>query len=1133
MNAKQCLAPVVALALSVLPAFCQIGTSTITGRITDPTGAVVPGVQVTVVNPATNFKFSTQTNEQGIFRVQSLQPGLYRVTFQASGFKTVVRDNVDLRTGDTLAVNAALEVGAVAEQIEVTGRPPLLETETSATGTTVEGSTIYKLPIYQRWVNSTFQLTPGMTQSGYAWGGSLGGYHIAGQRASSIGYFEDGVNAQDQMSGSTNTNTIQNAIEEVKILTTALPAEYGHSAGGIMSVVKKTGTNSFHGMASDFGRTRSMTHRRFFDRCKTSQADQGCVPQDSFFMQPDANGGGPVVIPGLYNGRNKTFWFVGYQKLIEKKANQFYQSTPTNEMKNGDFTMGGIGNPIFDPASTRKLADGTWVRDPMPGNIIPKTRFDPVAAKILSYDPWNAPNVSNASLLATGPSNNLIYDEKSRTFYEWYSGRLDHQFSSNFKIYGSYSYDHNSGRGRPNIIKFRPFDGDQGNETPHTAQNYSIGGSYVFNPTTINDARVGYFRNRNDKRVPSYGQNWPQQLGIPNVPQDLMPAFGVYGLTVSGPNRMIGETLSFRNDLTKIKGTHAFKMGYEVLRFRLNGIQSTYPSGNYNFASQTAGLQGNGNPVPRTGNDFAGFLMGYVGQATYTTQLTSWLPRSAVHSFYFQDDWKVTPTLTLNLGVRYSNESPFNTKYGKMTNFDPNATDDVTGLKGAFVHTSSPLSKRDNNNFQPRLGMAWHPLRKWVVRAGFAVNTVDIKFPSSFGQFEEYIAQTNIQAPPGDPSAVFRISAGPPTIPYLIRADGTAPYRGTNYGSRSADMWDSNIRNPYVLNYNFGIQYELTSNYLLEISYQGSAGIGLLERWQLNTFPVNYAVNDPVLLNKVFAAPQNYRPFTNFGDVLMRSNFGHSTYNSGTIKLEKRYSQGLTFITFYTFSKAIDSQDDDNAGTGVAPIQSRALEKARAGYDRNHRFSGHTTYELPFGKGRRFLDRGGVWNVLFGGYEIAWVQSLETGNPLTFSFANSPYNYYPTFAGSRRPNVNGKPAIRDGWRDVGPDRFVTNNQIPVIAMDPFSYPAAFTPGNAGRNIVTGLPLVWSTCSAKKNFRLTERFNLQVRWDYNNVLKTFNFDPPTTTVDYQNPKSFGKISNDQRTANWGGMPLMDLTLQLSW
>ncbi len=1121
------------LGLWIAPLSAQIGTSTITGRVTDQSAAIIAGVSVTATQAETGFRYTATTNEQGLYRIQSLQPGAYRLEFQSAGFKSVVRDQIDLRTGATLPVDVTLEVGQVTERVEVTGQAQLLETESSATGTVVEGTVLYKLPIYQRWTNSTFQLTPGMTQGGYAWGGSLGGYHVAGQRASSIGYFEDGVNAQDQESGTQNIISLQNSLEEVKVLTTALPAEYGHSAGGIMSVVKKTGTNSFHGHAADFGRTRSMTHRRFFDRCRTSQADQGCVPQDSWFMLPDGAGGGPVVIPHLYNGRNKTFWFIGYQKLIEKKANQFYATTPTPDMKTGDFSFGGLGNPIYDPATTRRLADGTWSRDPFPNRIIPQNRIDPVAQAILKLDPWNAPSAPG-SFDANGPINNLLYNEKSRTFFEDYNGRLDHQFNPDFKIYGSYTYNHRNGIGRPSIIRLQAFDGDNGNYTPYTAQNYSVGGTYVINPSTINDARVGYFRNRNDKRVPSYGGNWPQTLGIPNVPQDLMPRFNVFGLTVSGPNRRIGETISFRDDLTRISGTHAFKMGYELLRFRLNSTSTTYPSGNFSFSGTTAGLQSTGNTAPRTGNDFAGFLLGYVAQASFESELTSWLPRASVHSFYIQDDWKLTPALTLNLGVRYSNESPFNTKYGKMTNWDPTAADDVVaGARGAFIHTGSALNQRDNNNFQPRIGLAWHPVKKWVFRGGFAANTIDVKFPSDRGQFEEYTALANIQSAPGDPTPVFRVSAGPPSIPYLIRPNGTSPYRGTNYGSRGAEAWDPNLRNPYVLNWNTSIQYEVASNYLLEFAYQGSSAVGLIERWEYNTFPVDFAANDPALRDRVFAAPQNYRPFSNFGSVRFRSNFGHSTFHSGTVKLEKRYSSGLTFITFYTLSKAITSQDDDNAGGGVAPIQNRGLEKARAGYDRNHRYSGHVTYELPAGYGKRFLNKGGFWNHIFGGYEIAWIQSLESGNPLTFDFSNSPYNYYPTFAGSRRPNLVGHPQVRDGWRDVGPDRFNTNNENAVISIDGFAYPAAFTPGNAGRNIVTGLPLVWSTASAKKTFRFKERFGFQVRLDYNNILKTFNFDAPTTTVDFQNPKRFGKISSDQRTANWGGMPLMNLTAQFSW
>ncbi len=1124
-------------------AFAQIGTSTLTGRVTDPTGAVAPNVAITVVHTDTNFQYSALTNSEGLFRVQSLQPGKYRITFEAAGFKRLVRENIDLRTGDTLPVDVVLQVGSVAESIEVTGQAQLLETETSATGTVMEGPVLYKLPLYQRYVNSTLNLVPGMTTGGYAYGGDLGAYHLAGQRSGAIGIFEDGVVGNDQLGGTGTIKPVQNAVAEVKVLTTTLPAEYGHSAGGVISVVKKSGTNELHGLASFYGRSRRMQHRLFFDRERTSQPQPG-LPNgvQTFFFLPDANVGGPVVLPKLYNGRNKTFFFFGYQKLIEKKIAQVLANTPTPAMKNGDFSFGGVGNPIFDPLTTRQLPSGAWARDPFPGNRIPPARFDPVARKVLEIDPWVAPNTPG-TFNANGPVGNLNANEYARVFFEDYSGRLDHQFGPNFKIYGSYTYNHQSGFGRPINVRNNDFDGQQGNLTPFTQQNYSLGKTYVINPTTINDARVGYFRRRNDTFVRSFNKNYGQILGIPNISPTLLPQFGagnrdsadsLYGLTGAGPSRLINETISFRDDLTKVHGAHAFKMGYEVLRHRLNSRVTNRPSGAFFFDGMTAGLQPDGNLMPRTGNTFAGFLVGSVRQAQFDAELASWLPRSYIHSFYFQDDWKASPRLTLNLGIRYSNESPFNTKYGLMSNFDPRAADDVVpGRLGAIVFPKSGLNGRDNNNFQPRVGLAWHPWQKWVFRAGFAVNTVDVKFPASRGQFDDYIARANQQRPPGDPRPIYQISRGPDPVQFNIRGNGTSPFLGANFGARSADWWDPNLRNPYVMNWNVSTQYEINSNYLLEVVYQASAGIGLIERWEYNTFPLDSGANDPALRARVFAAPQNFRPFTHFGNVALRSNFGHSTFHSGTVKLEKRYSRGLIFSTFYTFSKAIDSQDADNSGSGVAPIQSRSLEKGRAGFDRNHRYIGVVTYELPLGRGKRWLNRGGVWNWIFGGYEIAWIQTAESGNPLTFGFANSPHNYYPTFAGNRRPDIVSEPRLRDGWRDLGGDRFNLQNINPIIDINHFAYPAPFTPGNSGRNIVTATPLLWSQVSAQKNFKLAERFNFQVRWDFQNALKTYNFNPPTNTVDFQNPRTFGKLSADPRTASLGGQPLMNLTLQLTW
>ncbi|MBI3209464.1 MAG: TonB-dependent receptor [Candidatus Solibacter usitatus] len=1131
-------------ALFAATCFAQIGTSTITGRVIDSTGAVVPGVSVNAIQLGTNFKNTTPTNAEGLYRIQSLQPGKYRLTFEAAGFKKSVRDEVELHTGDTLAVDMSLQVGNVSESIEVTGAVALLETETSATGTVISGNVLYDMPLYQRYINSTLNLVPGMTTGGYAYGGDLGSYHLAGQRSGAIGIFEDGVNANDQNSGTGTIKPIQNSTAEVKVLTTVPPAEYGHSAGGVISVAKKSGTNEIHGMGSFYGRTRSMQHRLFFDQIRTSQPTPGRpngVPV--FFMMPDANISGPVMIPKLYDGRNKTFFFFGYQRLHEKKVAQVDTAVPTPGMRAGDFNFPGFTtNQIFDPATTR-FVGGTWLRDPFAGNIIPQNRIDPVARKILEYDPWVQPN-RPGTITSLGPNSNYLADEFAKVFFDDFNLRLDHQFSTNLKTYFSWTINVGSGFQRPwNIRMDRPeFDGAAGNFSPSRNQNMSLGKTWIMRPNIVNDARVGYYRRWSEVAVPSFQQNWAQKLGIPNVNADLMPAFGsgnriavssMFGLIGATPSRTVNETLSLRDDLSIIHGKHAFKMGYEILKFRLNSAVHAIPV-SFDFGSATNGLQASGNSVPNTGNPFAGLLTGYVNAASFRTELSSWLPRSSINSFYFQDDWKVTPRLTANIGVRYSNESPYNTKWKAMSQFDPLGTDALTGGRGAVLHPVSGLNRRDNNNFNPRLGLAWHPLQKWVFRGGVGFYSVDVKFPAGRDQFDEYAATALQQAAPGDPTPVYQISRGVTPQRANILPNGTSPFLGTNYGGRGVSYWDPNLRNPYVMNWNLSVQHEVTRDYLIEVSYQGSSGVGLLERWELNTFPVDFAANDPALRDRVFAAAQNFRPYPNFGGINMRSNFGHSTFHSGTVKLEKRMSKGLYFLTFYTYSRAIDTADGDNSGGGVAPIQNRSLEKGRAGFDRAHRYIGTVNWELPFGKNRRFSSSNRVANWIMGGMELSFIQTVESGNPLNFSFNNSPNNYYPGFAGARRPNLVSTPVYDFGkWNNGGGDRFSTNNRPAVIDMNAFAYPAAFTVGNAGRNILTGPRLVWAQISAQKNFQIRERVKAQLRWDIQNAFKTFNFTGPTNTVDFRNPQTFGKLLDDPRTASLGGQPLMNLTFMMQF
>jgi hypothetical protein len=1138
------LAGIVVLGAVFVPG--QVGTSTITGLVTDPSGAVVVAVDVTVVNAETNFTFTAKTNTDGLYRVPSLQPGPYRITFKSSGFKEAVRDGVMLRTGDVLPVNATLELGLVTESVAVSGTPELLETQTSSAGSVLEGHTLQALPMYQRFVDATAMFMPGVSVGTTSGSGTVSGYNMAGQRSSAVGQFEDGISVNDPSSDANSLRSVQNSVAEVKVLTTALPAEYGHSAGGVVSIVKKTGTNELHGMGTFYGHVRQMQQRNFFDQTTFSQPVQGFPNGITpfFFLNPEANIGGPILIPKIYNGRNKTFFFFGWNKIIEKIRNfQTAGTVPDQNMINGNFAFGGVGVPIYDPSSTRQLADGTWTRDPFPNMQVPLSRFNPVAVAILKIHPWDYPNAPG-TYNSTGPTGNFVYSPQSRTYFDDVNGRVDHQFNPKVKIYASFTWNKNNGAGRPANIDVKDFDGTNGNSSPQVNQSWSAGGSWIVSPTLFNDARVGYFRQYGQTIVPSQGQNWGQLLGIPNLPAELLPAFGagdqatpgsVYGLTVSGPSQTINETITVRDDLTKTIKTHVFKMGYELMRFREDDTARTQPAGAFSFAGMTGGLQPNGVVAPQSpGNYFAGFLLGQVASATFTTQLASWLPRSAINSFYVQDDWKISPKLSLSYGVRYSNETPFTTKYHQMSQFDPTAVDPVSGMLGAVVHPTGPLNKRDNNNFQPRVGLAWHPLEKLAIRSGFGLYTVDVKFPTNLANFQEYTGQANYQQAPGNPTPIYAINAMTPVTYTNTKPNQTSPYVGTNYSARSQDWWDPNLRNPYTMNWDLSTQYQLSRTYVLEFLYQGSAGVGLIEDWNINVFPVDYGANNPALRAAAYAAPQNYLPFPNFGAINYRSNFGHSTYHSGTVRLERRFAQGLIFQTFFTLSKAIDEQDTDNSGSGVAPVTDRRLEKARSGFDRPIRFFDSITYEFPIGKGRRFLNRGGWVDAVIGGWQTAWDISWESGAPLTFSFANSPNQYYPTSIAAQRPNCL-DPKLFGNWENLGPARFNELTVNPIIDINQFSYPAPFTAGTCGRDNVGGPPIFAMDSSGQKVLKFKERFNLTLRVDIHSVQKMlfdrFNFTAPTTVVDFKNPTTFAKLTAGPSTSLWGGTPIINLDIIL--
>jgi hypothetical protein len=1158
------LSLVAAAIVSTLPLFAQIDNGNITGRVTDQSGAIIPGAQVTVTQTAMNFETVTQTNVEGLYRAVQLRPGPYRVTVVAQGFKRYVRDNLELRMAATLAVNIQLEIGAVAESVEVSANAQLLETETSATGQVVAGNYLYALPIYQRNIKNILYYTPGLTYSGLNWAGSLSNMHINGLRSGYIGFFEDG--ALGTTGDGITTDTILNTIEDVKVLTTTLPAEYGHSAGGAISVVKKSGTNELHGIASMYGRTRRMQHRKFFDLYRNSQATP---PYDKapglLFYQPDANISGPVYIPKIYDGRNKTFFMVAYQWMVEKQSKQQVSTVPTADMLNGDFNFGGIGNPIYDPATTRKDAAGNWVRDPYVNNIVPKNTWSNVAKKVLGMNPYMQPNAPG-SMTSGGPSNNIMTGPTKLVRWDSSSVRLDQQFSPNLKGFASWTGNSRWERQPPFTIVANSFF-DSSQNIAHTWINtWAAGATWIPTATVVNDFRASLYRYNQQRDSIAYMADYASQLGIAGLPKDAMPGIWPGGFTeslnVSNGNTNVQEIFTVKDDVNKASGAHSFKFGYELLRFRQNQYDLGNPDGSFSYTG-TSGLRTNGTNLPNSGNTFAGFLTGAISSASFNRRLQSNLPRVWQHSFYFQDDWKATPTLTLNLGVRYSLETPPVQKYGLISIWDPNAVDDslytnytcpAGGCKGAWTHPAGARAYNwDKNRLDPRVGLAWHPLQRVVVRTGFALTHIDMR--AGFLQTDELMSDaTNMSQATGNPTPLFYLDQGVPAFAYPAhRADGSVPYRGNPTG-HSASIVSQDMQAAYTMSWNFGIQTELSRDYMLELQYKGSSQVRNSGSYDLNTRPWGMIPNpngsgwmnleDPAnaaFRNSWLSNTSVSRPWTNWSGVNVQGNNGHLTHHEGTAKIEKRFSKGLNFLAFYTFSKSLEG----NSGN---PYLDWHLFKGRSGYDQTHVFTGTMTYEIPVGKGRRFLNRGGLLNYLLGDFDFVWAYTISSGSPSGMDISGENTQNYPGYMGTYgNVLLLKRPQLRNNWQDLGNDRFTQNNQNSMIdcgavqvgwGNDCMVYVPSFSRGNNGGNVWDSQRRIVANMSASKEIPIKERLRFQFRFDFQNPFKWYNWAAPNSTLNIQNltnARSYGTtgVGSEATAGATGGVPLMNITLAFKW
>jgi len=1126
MGMKNCAFFWGAFLITAASAFAQTtGAATMVGTVTDSSAAVMAGARVSVVNPDTGFHFEGVTNNDGYYYIPYLRPGVYNITVEATGFKKYVREGIELRTNDQTRIDVQLDVGSMTETVEVQGSTPLLETETSVAGGIMEGNTIEKIPVLQKL---TFRILPYLPDTQV-----INGLHLNGQRERAMGYSLDGLGAKEPVTGavgSTNrvvTSSID-AVSEVKAYATGMPAEFGHTAGGGLAVVFRSGTNGFHGSLEDRYLNNTLLHRDYFDTL---------APPPETYHELSAVLSGPVRIPKIYNGKDKTFWLFALARHHEKSSETFIGDVPSPEMLNGNFNFynsagAQIGNTIYDPV-TMRLANGAWTSDPFPGNMIPKSRFDSVTNNFLSHDPFTPANATPGTVDKLGPHSNLVAPTKYRSYRTRWDVKIDHQFSSNHKIFGRYSQSHHTSfRDRwvneanwrlidPNAIPF-----------PIDQPNIVIADTYTFSPSLISEFRIGYNRRHTTKAPDAENQNWAEQLGIPGVSgasfplfvpsgssaTAVIPSLGVgngqtyYRTGPGGVSSEVWEDMQLQENLTKVWGRHTVKGGFELIKTRYNLLAEALPSGKYfmggtEFPFATAGT---------SGNDFADLLLGYVNQAQFSQPLATWLPRWWSNAAYIQDDWKPIRNFTVNFGLRWSYESPYTTKYGQQSEFDPTATDPVTGRSGAIVHHPGGLTRSHWKNFQPRIGVAWNFRPKLVFRGNFGIITQDL-FITSLGQnFEEYFATASVQPPVGDPRPAFRLSQGPGPVGFKIAPDGSAPFVGSNYSNRNASWLDPNIRSPYIMNWSGGIQWEFLNNLLLETTYQGSAGVGLLNNWDINAIPLNIST-DYATLDNIRRNAQNYKPYPQFGSIQMYSNFGHNTYHSATVRLERRYSSGLFVTGFYTWSKNLTDADADGSVSGVT-YYDRRLEKARSNFDVSHRFVGTMVYELPYGKGRRWGNRGGFSDWVLGGWEVMFSQTIQSGTPITVTFAGAPstpyapgepYAWLPM---QQRPNqiLPNDQAMTPDW-SIGPNRLPFSAQNPYLNPAAFAYPAPFTPGTLGRNTLTSPGVVWAQASTSKTFKWGEKMRFQIRADVSNPYKHINLSDPNRVYNLATLSTFGRFT----------------------
>lgn len=1109
----------VALFVSVaVAAMAQVPTGEITGTVTDPTGAVVAGATITLTHPATNTRRIVSTNTAGVYSLPALQPGVYTLKVEMQGFTAQVRPDIEIQVAQVARIDIALQVGSVSEVVEVAGGAPLLSTENASLGTVIEMKRILELPLNGRNYLTLAALIPGATVNGPA--SSQGQQRMGGARnqfALNIGnrvhfnhYALDGLENTDP-----NFNTYLflpslDALQEFKVESGIFQAEYGRAVAQV-NVTTRSGTNELHGSLFEFLRNAKLDAKNFFDR--------GTEPIPPFKRnQFGATAGGPVTIPKLVNGRDKLFFFFDWESLRERKALTGLSSLPLPAHRAGNFST--LSRVIYDPGTRVFNAAGQVTAPPtaFPGNTIPASRIHRTSARVLQ-EFFPVPNLST-----TSEANNYISNESRTSDSDQWTGRMDWMQSDKSHWFFRYSHGNeltylpsNIASGVASLIP------EMGNNVDVKVRQAMFTNTRIFGADKVNDFRAGVSRlEAANIQTRAFQRNVVAELNIPDVSRDIPLYWGVPVFQISGFSN-VGECndcpfvnwdtiIQFRDDFSWTRGKHSFKIGGEARRVRYNQIGAIVPRGRFSWDGRYTQNPFASNFATTTGAAMADYILGLMNNTEGQVGAPIANFRTHYLAFYFQDTWKVTPKLTINWGLRWEDEPPYYDKHDAIVNVDfrwDNSIEPVFVRLGQgeplagnppFPPGPGILYVRDGrfgrragvndaNDFGPRLGIAYSLTSKTVIRTG-----AGIYYVRDIGNAVFDVVR-NIP---------FTIRRAEPARQFVPNQTWERPF--TELGAPTFLLINQHgERTSYVGQWSFGIQHQLSGDSSFEITYLGSAGVKLRRL-------SNYNIPAP---GPGDITPR--RPFPKYGQFQNMHAPVHSNYHGLQARLQKRFARGLTVLGSYSYSKSIDfgSGIRTTDGDKLTTMDTAGLwrERGRSSFDFRQRWTTSWLWELPFGKGKRFLsDAGGPVNVLLGGWQLGGILTLQSGFPLTAycgpgNIQNGGDGCYPDSLGVN-PNL--------ARSEKTPNRFFDT----AAFIDRLPGGPQFRYGNSGRNTIEGPGIINLDFSVLKNFRFTERAGLEFRAEFFNLPNHPIFNPPGSTLRTATYGSISATKIDSRQIQFG-------------